>query len=342
MSKVEPLTGQRGKPTIYDIAKATNASPSTVSLVLNGNWSRYRIKQDTAQRIRQSAERLGYNVNLTARGLRTSRSGLAGMILPHYRMRFFAELAEAFEAEARRRGLCPIVVSTQRHPDVAAQVTTTMLAQPVEFLFMAGVPEPAPLNALCKAADIPCVNLDLPGNGAPSVVSDNAGGARRLTERVIAELSARGCTPIDLVYIGGVEGEYASDNRVSGFLAALAGSGFGSNQVALYRCGYLPEKAYQALERHVAQKGGMPAGILAKSSTAFEGVVQFDGCQPRSALETLTVGCCDWDPFAAHLPYHVMMLRQDAASMVAEAFEALAPHRQVNPDLVVVPPASYG
>ena len=52
--------------------------------------------------------------DLKARGLRLSRSGLAGMIVPHYRNRFFAGLAEAFEAEARSRGLCPVVVSTER------------------------------------------------------------------------------------------------------------------------------------------------------------------------------------------------------------------------------------
>ena len=96
------------KSTIYDIAKTTGASTSTVSMVLNGTWARYRIKEETANRILACAEALGYNVNLSARGLRLSRSGLAGMIIPHYRNRFFAGLAETFEDEARRRGLCPI------------------------------------------------------------------------------------------------------------------------------------------------------------------------------------------------------------------------------------------
>ena len=74
---------RRRRATIYDIAAEANASASTVSLVLNGAWSRYRIAEGTAQRILQSADRLGYNVNLAARGLRLSKSGLAGMILPH-------------------------------------------------------------------------------------------------------------------------------------------------------------------------------------------------------------------------------------------------------------------
>src|SRR6266851_555012 len=129
---------RRRRSTIYDIATAAEASVSTVSLVLNGNWSRYRIKEDTAQRVLTIANQLGYNVNLKARGLRLSKSGLAGMILPHYRNRFFADLAEAFEVEARKRDLCPIVVSTQRDAEVESKVVSTLLAQRVEFLFIAG------------------------------------------------------------------------------------------------------------------------------------------------------------------------------------------------------------
>src|SRR5471032_2060612 len=158
------------KSTIYDISEATGTSVTAVSMVLNGSWMRYRIKEETANRILESAQQLGYNVNMRARGLRLSRSGLAGMILPHYRNRFFAGLAEAFEAEARSRGLCPIVVSTHRHPGNELTVTETLLAQQVEFLFFAGVRDPNPLNELCRTAKVRCVNIDLPGSGAASVV----------------------------------------------------------------------------------------------------------------------------------------------------------------------------
>ena len=143
------------KSTIYDIAKATGSSTSAVSMVLNGTWERYRIKEETARRILDSAQALGYQVNLSARGLRLSRSGLAGMIIPHYRNRFFAGLAETFEDEARRRGLCPIVVGTQRDPAVELHVTQTLLSQRVEWLFVTGVRNPTPLNALCAEAGVP-------------------------------------------------------------------------------------------------------------------------------------------------------------------------------------------
>lgn len=325
------------KTTIYDIATAADASPSTVSLVLNGTWARYRIKEDTAQRITEAAKRLGYNVNLAARGLRLSRSGLAGMILPHYRNRFFADLAEAFEAAARERQLCPIVVSTQRDETVEVHVTRTLLAQRVEFLFIAGVPRPEPLDRLCTAAGVPCVNLDLPGGGAPSVVSDNRAGARHLTEILIEKVLRRGGAPADFLYLGGVAGEYATDNRVAGFIEALRAHGIDPGPGALALCGYPPASARDALQAHVARRGRLPAGLFINSIAAFEGAIECAWGVPAAARAGCVASCFDWDPFAARLPFDVTMLRQDVETMMQHAFEALAPAAQEARPLVMVP-----
>ncbi|WP_334033997.1 LacI family DNA-binding transcriptional regulator [Burkholderia cepacia] len=311
------------KSTIYDIAKATGSSTSTVSMVLNGNWARYRISEETATRILDSAKALGYNVNLSARGLRLSRSGLAGMVIPHYRNRFFAGLAETFEDEARRRGLCPIVVGTQRDPDVELNVAQTLLAQRVELLFIAGVRDPAPLNMLCDAAGIPSINVDLPGAGAPSVVSDNRAGARALTDVLIDKMLARGNAPDELILLGGIAGEYATAMRIAGFRDAFAARGLPPPDDAIECCGYAPAAAREALARRYDTLGRLPAGMLTNSITSFEGLVRFASELPWDIWQRTAVGCFDWDPFAARLPFDVTMLRQDVQRLIAEAFALL-------------------
>lgn len=325
------------KSTIYDIAKATAASPATVSLVLNGSWARYRIKEETAQRILESAQLLGYQVNLKARGLRLSRSGLAGMILPHYRNRFFADLAETFEAEVRRRSLCPIVVSTQRDRDVEIKVTKTLLAQQVEFLFIAGVREPEELNHWCAEASVPCVNLDLPGMGAPSVVSDNKTGARQLTEALIAKVIANGGALNDFLCLGGIPGEYATENRTAGFIEALEQNGMKVADDMLLRCGHAPSSNSAAMAAYYAKHGRLPAAMFINNVMAFEGFVQFSAGLPKQAFETLIVGCFDWDPFAAHLPFDMIMMRQDVETMIGTAFSALSASGQESRLLQLVP-----
>lgn len=324
------------KTTIYDVAAAAEASVSTVSLVLNGDWTRYRIKEETSERILKTARDLGYEVNLRARGLRLSKSGLAGMILPHYRNRFFADLAETFETGVRKRDLCPIVVSTQRESAVEAKVVSTLLAQRVEFLFLAGVSELGEINQMCERAAIPCVNIDLPGVGAPSVVSDNRAGARLLTGKLIDKVRNAGGSIDDMLFLGGVEGEYATDHRVAGFLEALAREGVAPRADMASFCGYRPDKSSSAIADYVARRGKLPAALFLSSITTFEGVVRYS-ISTGSALNC-AVGCFDWDPFAAGLPFTVAMLRQDVETMMELAFASLDPERQRARGVLMVPP----
>jgi LacI family fructose operon transcriptional repressor len=336
------LRSSRGrKSTIYDIAMAANSSPTTVSLVLNDSWRQYRIKPETAARILDCAEGLGYAVNLKARGLRLSRSGLAGMILPHYRNRFFAGLAEAFEANARSRGMCPIVVSTHRHPGNELKVTETLLAQQVEFLFISGVRDPDPLNDLCRAAGVRCVNIDLPGSRAPSVVSDNRGGARELTEVVIEKLAAHGSDTADLFFFGGVADDDATRNRVLGFNDALAAHDIVPTPRMIDCCGYPPTNAARSLAAKYAQLGRLPSGMFVNGVTALEGALRFTATLPADELQAIVVGSFDWDPFAAHLPFDMTMVRQNVEVLISEGFGLIDSYEVGHCPLVVVP-TSFG
>jgi DNA-binding LacI/PurR family transcriptional regulator len=66
--------------TLRDVAKASGVSITTVSRILNGRDTGVPVREETRQRILDSASRLGYRPNLLARGLRGSRSSLIGVI----------------------------------------------------------------------------------------------------------------------------------------------------------------------------------------------------------------------------------------------------------------------
>ena len=65
--------------TMKEIAQAAGVSVSSVSLVLNGRDSG-RINPQLANRIRETAERMGYQPNVLARSLRTNRTYMIGFI----------------------------------------------------------------------------------------------------------------------------------------------------------------------------------------------------------------------------------------------------------------------
>lgn len=303
------------KPTIKDLAQAAGTSPATASLVLNGGWKDHRINADTAERVLQLAQSLGYRPNQRARALRLNRSSLAGLIVPHHRNRFFAGLTEHFEAESHARGLIPLVASTQRDARIEQKLADTMIAQEVEFLVLAGTEEPARINALCREAGIRCVNVDLPGGTGFSVVTDNHGGARDLTRRLMA-----GLTPeTGALFLGGRRNEYATEARIEGFRAGLAESGRDPDAAAIHCCGYSPQAACDAMAAILARGGVIPKALLVNSITAFEGFARF--WQARASdLPDLRVACFDWDPFAACLPIETIMLRQDVETLIARCF----------------------
>ncbi|MEO8532072.1 MAG: LacI family DNA-binding transcriptional regulator, partial [Deltaproteobacteria bacterium] len=170
------------RPTIYDLSVLSGASPSTVSAVLSGSWQKRRIKPSTAKEITELAQKHQYSPNRQARALRVARSGLVGMIVPIHDSRIFSSMAQAFETEARRRGLTPVVVSTLRDPLEEVRTVETLISYQIDALMIAGATEPDAIHDLCEAASLAHVNVDLPGTRAPSVISDNFAGAVQLTE----------------------------------------------------------------------------------------------------------------------------------------------------------------
>jgi LacI family transcriptional regulator, fructose operon transcriptional repressor len=328
---------QRKRSTIYDIAAQAQTSASTVSLVLNGSWRRYRIKPETAKRVLAVSDSLGYNANLRARGLRLKQSRLAGMVIPHYRNRFFAGLAETFEHEVRRRGLCPVVVSTQRDPATERMVVETLVAQQVELLIITGVNNPDELNTICANAGIPCVNVDLPGCNAPSVVSDNRGGSYKLTSLLVEAVRDRGDDPSTIRFVGGRTNEYATDERASGFAQALDEAGITVKDEWIIRCGYKPSAARTVMQDLAQGQAGFPSGLFINSITSLEGFSEF--MRSNWKICRNTVLCCfDWDPFAASLPLPTIMMRQNVEGLIGQSFAIFDGAISGTPDPVVVQP----
>src|SRR5579871_2176081 len=72
----EPMAPARVR--IRDVAKAAGTAPSTVSNALNGKG---HVDPATRERITQVAAELGYVPNRTARGLRSGRAGVLGIML---------------------------------------------------------------------------------------------------------------------------------------------------------------------------------------------------------------------------------------------------------------------
>lgn len=318
------MTTLRPKPTIKDIARLSESSASTVSAVLSGSWRERRISEATAERIRVIASDLGYSANMQARGLRQGRSGLVGLILPVHDNRFFAAMSQSFESEARARALCPVVVSTLRNPDEERRTVETLISYAVDSMVIAGATDPATVGQLCRAAGIPHVYVDLPGPDAPSVVSDNAAGAMRLTETILARMPPQPDPARARPFlIGGIPTDYASARRIEAFREVVNRDCGPLDPAQIIACGYAPGRARAEIAALCDRLGGLPSALFINSLTVFEGVLSHFVTLAPSDFEATAIGCYDYDPFAAFLQFPLHMIRQNSAGLIARAFELI-------------------
>ena len=96
-------------PTLRDVARVADVSIKTVSNVVNDYPY---IRADTKQRVLDAIALLGYRPNLSARGLRSGRTGVIGLAVPALRENYFAELADSIIRAAEKRGLGVMVEQT--------------------------------------------------------------------------------------------------------------------------------------------------------------------------------------------------------------------------------------
>ena len=312
------------KSTIYDLAELARVSASTVSAVLNGTWRDRRIAEKTALRVQRLADAQKYSVNRQASGLRTSRSGLIGMIIPLHDNRFFSGMSQVFEKLARDRHWYPIVVSTLRDPALEIQTVRTLISYRIEHLVVAGATDPDSVGRLCRTHGVAHVNVDLPGTLATSVISDNLWGAQQLTRALIERSTPlRAAKRNKPYFVGGVAADYATRRRIEGF-SDVVHAKFGKvDPGQVDACGYegdLAEAAVRALYRRL---GGLPRAMFINSTIALEGVVRFLKTLPAEELERCAFGCYDWDPFASVLSFPLLMVRQDVEGLLGEAFRII-------------------
>jgi DNA-binding LacI/PurR family transcriptional regulator len=264
--------------TMRDVALLARVSNKTVSNVVNDHP---HVHPETRARVQQAIADLGYRPNLSARGLRSGRTGVIGLAVPELRQPYFAELADAVIAAAERRDLSVILGQAGADRDHEIAVLANGLRQTDGLLFS---PERLGTEDRGLLDDVryPLVLLGERIFGGPTdhVTMHNVEGARAAVEHLL-DLGRRRIAVVGAHPDQRTGQLRPSDLRVQGYRQALAAAG-------------LPED--RRLERAVApwhpENGAEATHDLLASGVAFDAILALNDTLGIGVLRALGEAGC--------------------------------------------------
>ncbi|RMH55353.1 MAG: LacI family transcriptional regulator [Candidatus Hydrogenedentota bacterium] len=197
--------------TIREIARTLGLSESTVSRALTGKAT---LKTSTIERVKKTAEELGYVPNLMARGLAARRSGIIGMAVPTLEYphgEFYSRVLHGVEQTVTRLGY-HLLYFPYRNGTASTIPYQSFLDG---ILLFGPLSNEETSSAVLEKIHIPVVILDDNLPDYPSVFSQNREGASLLA-RYLLSLGHR-----QFLFIGGPENHPTVQQREKGFRETL-------------------------------------------------------------------------------------------------------------------------
>jgi LacI family transcriptional regulator len=192
--------GSKSRPvTLLDIARAARVSTATVSLALRDNTS---VSADTRERVKKTAQELGYIYNRSAASMRTLRSGIIGITANRFDNLFMGAFLEAVEQRisAFRSGL--LIGSVREDVDIQRASLERFMQFKVDGVVVSPAAATRPADiAFLHRTGIPMVQAirEIEGADLDFVGCDNAHGTNlalshlfELGHRRIASIGGRG------------------------------------------------------------------------------------------------------------------------------------------------------
>jgi LacI family transcriptional regulator len=126
--------------TLKELADHLGLSRSTVSRIVNGEATDYRIAEETQQRVLQAAALLGYTANSLARSLRQKRSYTIGVIVSEIAEGYSTAVLGGIEDELLSNGFFYFVVSHRNRDELLNGYPRMLISRSVEGIIAIDTP----------------------------------------------------------------------------------------------------------------------------------------------------------------------------------------------------------
>lgn len=201
-----------------DVAAAAGVSIKTVSRYVSGSG---QVADPTARRIAEAIETLRFRRNEAARQLRQGAPVSIGVLIEDVADPFYGAFVRGIESAIDEHDCGLLLASSGGRARHAHELVATFLDHGVDGLIVVPSVDMDAERLRAQLGPVPIVLADrpLPGVDCDAVLSDNAGGMRDATERLLRAGHA------SIAYAGDDDRLFTARERRDGFLLALAAAG---------------------------------------------------------------------------------------------------------------------
>lgn len=172
----------RKRATIRAVAEATGLSPAAVSYALRG----IHTSEETQERVRRTAEALGYEADPIARALAGGRTGLVGLLCGSLEDLGEQRFVEGVGRQLRTRDLHVLITDAGGDPERERELARQLVDRRVDGLVVSPLDPSSPFWREI-AATLPVVTVGDALAGAATVgelIFDNRAGVTRVLEHL--------------------------------------------------------------------------------------------------------------------------------------------------------------
>lgn len=273
-------------PTIKDVAKRANVSPTTVSYVING--TRF-VSPATEERIRAAIKELDFRPNFIARSLRANRTMTVGMIVSDITNPFYADIVRGAQDLLTGKHYSLILSNTDEAPIREFETLNFMRQKKVDGLIAVSTGQNAEAFYETANSGLPIVLVDrgLPGNRLCTILADDEDGAYQATQHLLRLGHRR---------VGVILGKLSittTDHRRAGYETAMREAGLAIDP-ALMVYGHSSLAGGIAASRSLLSLDPPPTAIFATNNLMTVGLfLTFKERQLRCPQDIAVVGFDD-------------------------------------------------
>ena len=303
--------------TLRDVAKRARVSPMTVSRVANGAPG---VRPETRRRVEKAIAELGFIPNGVARGLKSSKTGALGLIVPDIVNPFFAVVVRGAETVARRAGYRLLLCISENDLTLERQYVEDMISHQVEGLLIAPVGDRSQANIQpLVQRKFPFVLMDrgVRGIDCDLVQGDNLAGARRLVRHLISIGHRRIAAIIEPDNVS------TARERLEGYRDALKSAGHRpSIRELVAETSRRPRGGYSAMHQ-ILSLHPLPTAVLAINNMTALGAMQAIRERGLKVPHDIALVCFDDVEHLAVLSPFLTVMNQPAESFGTVAAQLL-------------------